>query len=153
MLLGYDEEKTFSFNDLMKIKAKDLNEMCFELIAKDQLLGDSDNKVEIKLYFKIKQKKYLKNDEEKVMMQIVDITKTIMYEEVYAQNQFLAITNATVSHELRNPLQSITSQNLKISLCLKELIKLISNNDDKPMREMKKPIKSLVQLIQTSNSI
>jgi signal transduction histidine kinase len=127
--------------------------MCFELIAKDQLLGDSDNKVEIKLYFKIKQKKYLKNDEEKVMMQIVDITKTIMYEEVYAQNQFLAITNATVSHELRNPLQSITSQNLKISLCLKELIKLISNNDDKPMREMKKPIKSLVQLIQTSNSI
>ena len=41
------------------------------------------------------------------MLSIVDISKSIMYEDVHAQNEFLAITNATVSHELRNPLQSI----------------------------------------------
>lgn len=87
------------------------------------------------------------------MVQVVDVTKTVLYEEIYAQNQFLAITNATVSHELRNPLQSITSQNLKISLCLKELLQLISKNDDKTMKEMKKPIKALVTMIQGSNSI
>jgi hypothetical protein len=38
------------------------------------------------------------------MVSIVDITKSILYEDVHAENQFLAITNATVSHELRNPL-------------------------------------------------
>ena len=47
------------------------------------------------------------NKEKKTMLSIVDISKSIMYDDVHAQNEFLAITNATVSHELRNPLQSI----------------------------------------------
>ena len=38
------------------------------------------------------------------MVSFVDVTKSIMYEDVHAENQFLSITNATVSHELRNPL-------------------------------------------------
>jgi hypothetical protein len=59
-----------------------------------------------------------------------------MYEEVFAENQFLAITNATVSHELRNPLQSICSQNLKISLCLKELLNIISSQGNKSVKEV-----------------
>ena len=54
-----------------------------------------------------------------------------MYEQVHNENQFLAITNAAVSHELRNPLQSITCQNLKIDLCLKELLKIIQSKSDK----------------------
>lgn len=43
------------------------------------------------------------------MLQFINVSKEIMYEQVHAENQFLAITNATVSHELRNPLQSISS--------------------------------------------
>lgn len=43
------------------------------------------------------------------MLQFIDISNQIMYEQVHAENEFLAITNATVSHELRNPLQSISS--------------------------------------------
>ena len=62
------------------------------------------------------------------MLSLIDISKSIMYEDVTAQNEFLAITNATVSHELRNPLQSIDSQNLKIKLCLKELQNLLDKN-------------------------
>lgn len=107
LVLEFEDEKTFSFNDLLKYKSKDVEEMCFELIAKDQLL--KDNPVDLKMYFKVKMKKYLKNEEEKIMVQVVDITKSVLYEEVYTQNQFLAVTNATVSHELRNPLQSISS--------------------------------------------
>lgn len=130
-------------------KEKDLEDICFEMAVKDQTVKEDD----LKYYFKIKKKKYVKNKEEKILIQVVDITKTILYEEVYAQNQFLAITNATVSHELRNPLQSICTQNLKINLCLKELINLISNNDGKTMKEMKKPIKKIVKMIQGSNQI
>jgi len=51
------------------------------------------------------------------MLQFIDVTKSVMYEDVNLQNEFLAVTNATVSHELRNPLQAMTAQNLKIKLC------------------------------------
>ena len=60
-----------------------------------------------KVYVQIKKKEYDKNGENKSMLSIVDVSKTILYDDVHAQNEFLAITNATVSHELRNPLQSI----------------------------------------------
>jgi hypothetical protein len=51
----------------------------------------------------------VKDGEKKTMLSIIDISKSIMYDDVTAQNEFLAVTNATVSHELRNPLQSIDS--------------------------------------------
>jgi hypothetical protein len=38
------------------------------------------------------------------MVKIIDVTQSILYEQVFAENEFLSITNATVSHELRNPL-------------------------------------------------
>ena len=61
------------------------------------------------------------------MLSIINVSKSIMFEDVNAQNQFLAITNATVSHEIRNPLQSIDSQNIKVKLCLAEINNLVSN--------------------------
>jgi len=66
------------------------------------------------------------------MLQFIDITKSIMYEDVNLQNEFLTVTNATVSHELRNPLQAIITQNLKIKLCISEMqiiIELIKNKE------------------------
>lgn len=111
------------------------------------------NMGDTKFYFKIKFKKYMKNQEMKTMIQVVDITQNVLYEEVYAQNQFLYITNATVSHELRNPLQAICTQNLKISLCLKELLNLISNNNEVKMKDMKKPLSNLVKMMEISNRI
>jgi len=73
-----------------------------------------------------------------------------MYEQVHAENQFLAITNATVSHELRNPLQSISSQNLKINLCVKELLSILKS--DKSSKTSKE-IRSVVKMIDNSNRI
>ena len=61
-----------------------------------------------KNYVQIKVAKYFNNGKEKTVVKIVDVSKSIMYEQLHAENQFLAITNATVSHELRNPLQSIS---------------------------------------------
>jgi len=54
------------------------------------------------------------------------MTKSIMYEDANLQNEFLAVTNAAVSHELRNPLQSIIAHNLKIKLCLQEMKSILS---------------------------
>lgn len=35
-----------------------------------------------------------------------------MFDQQRAQNEFLSVINACVSHELRNPLNSITAQNM-----------------------------------------
>ena len=47
------------------------------------------------------------------MMQIIDISKDIMYSIANGEKKLLALINATVSHEMRNPLNSITSQNIR----------------------------------------
>lgn len=47
------------------------------------------------------------------MIQINDVSKEILYNQQKSQNQLLSLINATVSHELRNPLNSINSQNIE----------------------------------------
>jgi signal transduction histidine kinase len=64
---------------------------------------------ELRHYIQLKRKSYFQNEELRVMIQLVDVSQSILYEQVHSENQFLAITNATVSHELRNPLQSISA--------------------------------------------
>ena len=50
-------------------------------------------------------------DKDCKMIQMVDIPKTVMYDKAIQQKNFLSMLNATVSHELRGPIASI-SQNL-----------------------------------------
>jgi len=71
-----------------------------------------------------------------------------MYEDVHAHNQFLAITNATVSHELRNPLQSIDAQNLKIQLCLKELRSLVNENQASLHGDLSRKLKEIATMME-----
>ena len=41
------------------------------------------------------------------MISLVDISKTILYYQEKSHSDFLSLINATVNHELRNPLNSI----------------------------------------------
>lgn len=43
------------------------------------------------------------------MIQIIDIKDKILYNEVKAEKTYLTLMNATVSHELRNPLNALVS--------------------------------------------
>ena len=63
------------------------------------------------------------------MLQIIDITSSISLNEKIIENEMLGIINATVSHELRNPLSSLLSQNVKKSALFK-LIKNKCSDDD-----------------------
>lgn len=48
-----------------------------------------------------------------------------MYDQQKAENSFLAMINACVSHELRNPLNSIIAQNIEKQHLYKELSQII----------------------------
>ena len=47
------------------------------------------------------------------MLQIIDISPQVLLDKQKAHSKFLTIINATVSHELRNPLNSIIALNLE----------------------------------------
>ena len=64
-------------------------------------------------YIQLKVKDYKIGDKEMKLMQIIDVTHHILYTEFKAQNQFISLINACVSHELRNPLNSIISKNIE----------------------------------------
>lgn len=99
-------------------------------------------------FVQIKKKEYIKNGQTRIMLQFINVSKDIMYEQVHAENEFLAITNATVSHELRNPLQSISSQNLKIQLCIKELQNILEKNQNKTVNQIDKAMLKVIKMIQ-----
>ena len=47
------------------------------------------------------------------MLQVIDVSDSILLDQQKADNKLLDIINATVSHELRNPLNSILAQNME----------------------------------------
>ena len=62
------------------------------------------------------------------MLQLIDISGNILYHQQKADNKFLELINACISHELRNPLNSIVSQNIKKSQLYTELERLLELN-------------------------
>ena len=44
------------------------------------------------------------------LIQIIDVSAKIMYDIANGEKKFLQLINATVSHEMRNPINSIKSQ-------------------------------------------
>ena len=55
-------------------------------------------------------------DENEVMISIVDVSHQVLRNNEKAHHELLAMINATVSHEIRNPLNSIVALNLQKQL-------------------------------------
>ena len=80
----------------------------------------------------------------KTIIQIIDISNSIMFDQQKAQNEFLNVINACVSHELRNPLNSISAQNmLKKHLYAK--LKKIKVENEKTQKLLDGIVKDLEQ--------
>ena len=63
---------------------------------------------------------------EKILIQIIDVSDRKLYTEVNAEKTFLTLINATVSHELRNPLSSLIAQTMQMNNLFENLEELIS---------------------------
>ena len=68
---------------------------------------------EIHNYFQIRLKRFYMENKEKILVQFIDISKSILYDNQKMQNQALEMINACVSHEMRNPLNSIVAHNIE----------------------------------------
>jgi signal transduction histidine kinase len=49
-------------------------------------------------------------DGDKIMMTFNDISQKILYDSSKAEGELLSLINSTISHEMRNPLNSIINQ-------------------------------------------
>jgi signal transduction histidine kinase len=78
------------------------------------------------------------------MLQIIDITGNILYQQQKTQNELLAMINVCVSHELRNPLNSISALNVE-KRHLYELIEKYIRNEDFTKAVLVKNLKLAIQ--------
>ena len=78
-------------------------------------------------YVQLKSKVFLSNGKRMKMLRIIDVTPHILYNEFKARAEFTSIINACVSHELRNPLNSIMAKNIEKSALYQELRRLLES--------------------------
>lgn len=87
---------------------------------------------------------------DKTIIQVIDISSTITqeFDQQKANNEVLNVINACVSHELRNPLNSISAQNFMKKILYRKL-RAIEVND--PIA--KKAIDEILDELDTGASI
>lgn len=114
------EESTSSQTDYSfleideKFKGHNLNNVVFQFI-------DDRSKEGFQLFFQIKLSRFIRNGRQKSMLQFIDISKAILYDMEKSHNVVLSMINACVSHEMRNPLNSIIAQNIEKKEVYQEL--------------------------------
>lgn len=52
----------------------------------------------------------LTEEPEKIMLAFIDISQKILYDTSKAQTELLSLINSSISHEMRNPLNSIINE-------------------------------------------
>ena len=62
-------------------------------------------------YYQIKASKIQIENQSSIMLKIIDITVEVMLNKQKTHNKLLSVINSTVSHEIRNPLNSIVAIN------------------------------------------
>ena len=83
------------------------------------------------------------------MLQIIDISTSVSLNKKIVENKMLEVINATTSHELRNPLNSLITQNIKKAALYKEIKMKCENKSDQILDE----ISSIVDELQECNMI
>ena len=89
-----------------------------------------------------------------IMIQIRNVSANILYDQSKADNKFLQMINACISHELRNPLNSIIAQNMNKEMLYKELENIIGYQGLKECdNTIKKRIKGILKKLKEGNTI
>lgn len=129
---SFDQEK-LSINDIAALDPNLINGKVFELnlnkLEQDQK-GAEFTYAHIKVN-KIKKSTDSEDSLPRIMIQIIDIKDKMLYNEVKAEKKYLTLMNATVSHELRNPLNSLVSgiENMQSYYDnLRKILKFLKNN-------------------------
>ena len=78
------------------------------------------------------------------MIKIIDVSKNVQYERAQGEKKLLTVINATVSHEMRNPINSINALSIKQDETNEKLRLLIEKLDvDLPGKRFKEELMTI----------
>ena len=100
----YQESKTYSdLGNKIEFSCNDIKDLKNnkELIFTNLLTS------QVERYIKVKITKHYRNGQVLVMLSFIDCSISVLYDQERNHNELLMLVNATVSHELRNPLNSL----------------------------------------------
>ena len=79
----------------------------------------------------------------KTIIQIINISATVMFEMSKGEHKMLEQMNATVSHDMREPINSLQCQFTVQEHLTKRLYELIHDKSIKKVSQMKKGLKNI----------
>ena len=71
-----------------------------------------------------------------MLLQVIDVSSKMLFDKIDAKQQFLSLINATISHELRNPLNSLVGQTDILMVFMNDLKQLITYVSDPDMKKL-----------------
>jgi signal transduction histidine kinase len=117
-----EEIKEYSAEEILKIDANIVDKMIFIVKNPDSETNESY----IPRYVQIKLTTFTRHNQIKYIIQMINISQTILYNQQKTENKFLGLLNACVSHEIRNPLNSIIASNVERKFLYKQINKLVN---------------------------
>ena len=79
-----------SLSQIVKCNAEELANICFKInlssVSNLQQKHDENDQFH---YFSVKKKQYINNGQQKIMIQIRDVTQAVKFDQIYKENQFL----------------------------------------------------------------
>ena len=117
-------EKAMSLNEIIQKRSVLLEHLIFEIDQSGHQDEEGSSPIEqstVKQYVQIKVNN-IEEDGGQILIQLVDMTEHMLFVEMKNSSQFnqfknknelLSMINACVSHELRNPLNSIIATNIE----------------------------------------
>ena len=101
-----------------------------------------------------KQIQYQEEETNLQVLKIVDISNEIMYDIANGEKKLLSLINATVSHDMRNPINAILSQNVKQQQVNAKFLEMMNTEiENLTVSKMKKRIEKFHKELKESISI
>ena len=106
-------------------------------VDKESVIGESASFFfQIKIIEVIQEDSFEQGKQAELMVQMLDISQRILGQSLRLERQYMTMLNSTISHEMRNPLNSIITQvDMQSQLVQKLEKEILRRNDLVPIRE------------------
>ena len=134
--LPVEDQKTYALVDLELMNNDELQKLTFQK-AKEEMHPDQEDQQQQNesrdKYFKVEVSKLKIGSSTYSVIRINDVTINMLFDFSKGEKRILQLINACVSHEMRNPLNAIMSQNLLVKNIATRLQLLLRTNADNPL--------------------
>ena len=97
-----------------------------------------------KKFYSVKMKKLHQNQKEQIMIQFIDISDGVLFNEQKAKTELISLINACITHSLFNPLNVIMYENVFQQYLCVEIMKIL-RSPTLTFFELKNKVKQFVK--------